>query len=86
MKAPSFYDDLLTNGVLLTNDGNPLELLLDDDLDVLCAGRVGRPQRGREEEEDVELGRAVVHQDEARLVGADRIARDRGAHAGHDVE
>ena len=86
-QAPSHPKILrLLINVDLTNHGNPLELLLHHDLDVLSASRVGRSERGREEEEDVELGGAVVHDDETRLVGADRVARDGSAHAGHNVQ
>ena len=71
---------------VLTDHGNVLKLLLHDDLEVLCAGRVRGLERGRGEKEDVQLCRAVVHDDEAGLVGADRVARDGGIHHRHEVE
>ena len=63
-----------------------MKLFLDDDLDVLGAGRVGRSEGGREEEEGVELGRAAIHHDEAVLVGADRVARYGGFNARHYIQ
>ena len=77
---------LICTTSILTDDGNPHELLLQDNLGVLGASRIGRPVHGREEEERVELGRAVVHHDEARLVGSNGVAGDGDAHAGNDVK
>ena len=65
---------------VLTDHGNVLKFLIHNDLKVLCAGGVRGLENGRGEKEDVELCRTVVHDDEAGLVGADRVARDGGTH------